>query len=78
LPAAEASSLLAGGLGIFPVIPLISRRIKDPVNVTGESRNRHCDRGGGAVFDARDGSIAIETSTSREIDTTKVSVAKHF
>jgi hypothetical protein len=59
-------------------IPLISRQIKDPVNGTGESRGRHRDRVGGAVFDARDGSIALETSTSREIDTTKVSVAKHF
>jgi hypothetical protein len=40
------------------------------------ARNLHGDRSDGVAFDARDG--AIETSISREIDTTKVSVTKHF
>jgi hypothetical protein len=56
---------------------LISRRIKDPARER-EARSRHRDRGESVVFDARDGVIAIETSTSGEIDTTKASVTKHF
>jgi len=45
-------------------------------HVRREARSRHGDRGGGIAVDARDG--ATETSTSQEIDTTKVSVTKHF
>jgi hypothetical protein len=44
--------------------------------VTEEARSCYRDRGSGIAVDARDG--AIETSISEEIDTTKVSVTKHF
>ena len=46
------------------------------INGTGEARSRHGDRGDGVAPDASNG--AMGTSTSSEIDTTKVSVMKHF
>jgi hypothetical protein len=45
-------------------------------HVRSEARSGHGNRGGDVAADARDG--AIETSTSEEIDATKVSVPKHF
>jgi hypothetical protein len=47
-----------------------------PAHARREARSRHGDRGSGVAVDARDD--ATETSTSQEIDTTKVSVTKHF
>jgi hypothetical protein len=63
---------------VSPPFPDLSlpRRSEYPVKVTGEARSHHRDRGSGIAVDARDG--AIETSISEEIDTTRVSVTKHF
>jgi hypothetical protein len=54
----------------------MSAPIQSPVNVTGEARSRHGNPDDSVAFDSRDG--AIESSSSREIDTTTVSVTKHF
>jgi hypothetical protein len=56
--------------------PASERIAHSRVETQFEPRTYHGDRGGGVAGDTRD--RAIEMSASPEIDTTKVSLTKHF